>query len=503
MVPVMKITAATSDPVLPTDGLAGCFIDGEWRPAAGGERLAIENPSRRTTIAEVGRGGAEDIDQAVGAAVQAFPAWRILAARERGKRLIALAERIAGQSDDMARLLAAETGNALRTQARPEVMGTVEVLRYFGGVIAEQKGETLPLGPGIFSYSSREPHGVVGAIIPWNAPLLLGAMKVAMALATGNTLVLKPAEDAPLTVIRMMELAADLFPAGVFNIVTGIGEEAGAALARHPGVSKVSFTGSSEVGKLISHAAADRIANISLELGGKSPTIVFPEAASDDLLESTVDGIITAMRFSRQAQSCTAGSRLFLHKDAWDKVMGRLTEKVGAMKMGDALDEANDMGAIINAERYTAVRGYVVEAVERGAEVMVGGAPVPTEEATGYFPPATILARLDNDWRIAREEVFGPVLVAIPWSDEEKVLTWANDTHYGLAGFVFTPDVSTIMRVTRRLDAGWLQVNQGGGQLPGMTYGGTKQSGIGSEFSIEGALEGFTYRKSVTIGFGA
>ncbi|MFP6745506.1 MAG: aldehyde dehydrogenase family protein, partial [Alphaproteobacteria bacterium] len=266
----MNINAATSDPVLPTDGLAGCFIDGEWRPAAGGERLAIENPSRRTTIAEVGRGGAEDIDQAVGAAVQAFPAWRILAARERGKRLIALAERIAGQSDDMARLLAAETGNALRTQARPEVMGTVEVLRYFGGVIAEQKGETLPLGPGIFSYSSREPHGVVGAIIPWNAPLLLGAMKVAMALATGNTLVLKPAEDAPLTVIRMMELAADLFPPGVFNIVTGIGEEAGAALARHPHVAKVSFTGSSEVGKLVSHAAADRIANVSLELGGKS-----------------------------------------------------------------------------------------------------------------------------------------------------------------------------------------------------------------------------------------
>ena len=502
MVPIMNILTAHCNPALPTGGLAGSFIDGEWHAPASGEQLTVENPSRRSTLAEVGRGGAEEVDQAVSAASRAFSAWRVLAARERGKPLLALAERIAEHTEDIARLLAAETGNALRTQARPEVMGTAEVLRYYGGAIAEQKGETLPLGPGIFSYSTREPHGVVGAIIPWNAPLLLGAMKLSMALATGNTLVLKPAEDAPLAVIRMTELAADLFPAGVFNLVTGVGEEAGAALARHPLVSKTSFTGSSEVGKLVAHAAADRIANVTLELGGKSPIIVYPDAASEDLRENTVDGIVAAMRFSRQGQSCTAGSRLFLHRDAWDRVMPRLAEKVGAMKMGDALDEANDIGAIINAERYTAVRDYVVEAIEQGAEVIVGGAPLPTEEVAGYFPPATILAGLDNTWRIAREEVFGPVLVAIPWSDEDDVLDWANDTHYGLAGYVFTPDVSTIMRVTQRLNVGWLQVNQGAGQIPGMSYGGTKQSGIGSEFSIEGALEAYTYRKSVTIGLG-
>lgn len=489
--------------VLPTSGLAGSFIDGEWRTPASGAVLRIENPSRRNTVAEVGRGGAEEVNQAVRAASRAFPAWRILPARERGKRLLALADRMAEHAEDIARLLAAETGNALRTQARPEALGAAEVLRYYGGVIAEQKGETLPLGPGIFSYTTREPHGVVGSIIPWNSPLQLGAVKVSMALATGNTLVLKPAEDAPLAVIRMMELAADLFPAGVFNLVTGIGEEAGAALVQHPQVSKVSFTGSSEVGKLVAHAAADRIAKVTLELGGKSPTIVYPDAASDDLLEDTVNGIISAMRFARQGQSCTAGSRLFLHRDAWDRVMPRLAEKVGAMKMGDALDEANDIGAIINAERYTAVRNYVVEAIGKGAEVIVGGAPVPTEEAEGYFPPATILAGLDNNWRIAREEVFGPVLVAIPWSDEDEVLNWANDTHYGLAGYVFTPDINTVLRVTQRLNAGWLQVNQGGGQIPGMSYGGIKQSGIGSEYSVEGALEAYTYRKSVTIGLKA
>jgi betaine-aldehyde dehydrogenase len=393
----------------------------------------------------------------------------------------------------------AETGNALRTQARPEVMGATGVLRYYAGISVEQKGETLPLGPSLFSYTSREPHGVVGAIIPWNSPLQLAAVKLSMALATGNTLVLKPAEDAPLAVIRMLELAADLFPPGAFNLVTGLGEDAGAALAAHPRVAKVSFTGSSEVGRLVAHAAADRIAKVTLELGGKSPTIVYPEAAREELLEDTVNGIVAAMRFGRQGQSCTAGSRLFLHHDIWDRVMPRLAEKVGAMKMGDALDETNDIGAIINAERYTAVRDYVVEAIAQGAEVVVGGAPLPTEDAKGFFPPATILAGLDNSWRIAREAVFGPVLVAIPWQDEGEVLNWANDTHYGLAGFLFTPDVNTIHRVTQRLDAGWLQVNQGGGQIPGMSYGGTKQSGIGCEYSIEGALEAYTYRKSVTI----
>lgn len=487
-------------PVLPTKGLAGSFIDGEWRAPSSGAVLRIENPSRRSTVAEVGRGGEEEVNQAVRAAVRALPAWRVLPARDRGKRLLALADRMTEHAEDIAHLLAAETGNALRTQARPEALGAAEVLRYYGGVIAEQKGETLPLGPGIFSYSTREPHGVVGSIIPWNSPLQLGAVKVSMALATGNTLVLKPAEDAPLAVIRMMELAADIFPPGVFNLVTGIGEEAGAALVRHPEVAKVSFTGSSEVGKLIAHAAADRIAKVTLELGGKSPTIVYPNAASDDLLDDTVSGIVAAMRFARQGQSCTAGSRLFLHRDAWDRVMPRLAEKVGAMRMGDALDEANDIGAIINAERYTAVRNYVVEAIDKGAEVIVGGAPVPTDEAKGYFPPATILTGLDNSWRIAREEVFGPILVAIPWHDEDEVLNWANDSHYGLAGYVFTPNIDTVLRVTQRLNAGWLQVNQGGGQIPGMSYGGIKQSGIGSEYSIEGALEAYTYRKSVTIG---
>lgn len=487
------------EPTLPVRGLAGCFIEGSWHTPSNGETIDIENPSRRTVLAKVGRGTSKEIDLAVAAATKAFPAWRALAASERGRMLTELGNRLAANAEEVARVLAAESGNAIRTQSRGEAMGASGVLKYYGGVAVEQKGETLPLGPGIFSYSTREPLGVVGSIIPWNSPLQLGAVKISMALATGNTIVLKPAEDAPLAILKLAELAEDIFPPGVFNVVTGLGEEAGAALAQHPGVSKVSFTGSSEVGKLVGHATADRIANVTLELGGKSPCIVFPDAGDPSRLDKTATNIINAMRFARQGQSCTAGSRLFLHREIWDQVMPLVLEKAAAMKVGDALDEANDIGAVINAERYGEIRNYVAEAETQKAEFLIGGTPVSTEEAPGFFPKPTIISCVDNSWRIAREEVFGPVLVAIPWDKEEDVLRMANDTHYGLAAFVFSHDPSTIIRMTRNLDAGWIQVNQGGGQIPGMSYGGIKQSGMGSEYSIEGALESYTFRKCVTM----
>ena len=493
----MTSASKTLEPRLPVDGVAGSFVNGTWHRPESGEKLTVENPSRRTLLAEVGRGTAREVDLAVKAAMAAFPAWRSLAASERGRMLTELGDRLIADAEEVARLLAAETGNAIKTQSRGEVMGAAGVLKYYGGVSVEQKGETLPLGPGIFSYSTREPHGVVGSIIPWNSPLQLGAVKISMALATGNTLVLKPAEDAPLAVLRLVEMAADIFPPGVFNVVTGLGEEAGAALARHPDVAKVSFTGSSEVGKLVAHAAADRIANVTLELGGKSPCIVLPDAAEDAHLEKTVTGICNAMRFARQGQSCTAGSRLFVHRSVWDTIMPRVAEKAAAMIVGDALDPDVDIGAVINGERYGAIRAYVAEAEAEGATFLTGATP--PDDPPGFQPIPTVLTGLDNSWRIAREEVFGPVLVAIPWDDEDEVVAMANDTHYGLAAFIFARDASTIVRMTRAIDAGWVQVNQGGGQIPGMSYGGTKQSGIGSEYSIEGALEAYTFRKCVTI----
>lgn len=493
-------TKIYSGVTLPTAGLAGNFINGEWCAPIGGNTMPVINPCRLDTIASVGAADARDVDAAVAAAKAAFPKWRRKAARERGALLIEFGNRITAHAEEIARILAAETGNALRTQSRPEVASTAEVLRYYGGVIAEQKGETLPLGPGLFSYTTREPLGVVGAIIPWNSPLVLAAVKIGMSLGTGNTLVLKPAEDAPLAVIRIAELAADLFPAGVFNVVTGEGLAAGAPLSAHADVAKVSFTGSHEVGQKVAHAVADRIGHLTLELGGKSPCIVYPDAGTDALLDTTVNNIIAAMRFARQGQSCTAGSRLFLHRSIWDKVMPRLVAKVNALKVGDALDEATDIGAVINAERYTAVCGFIKEAIDSGAKVETGRLPPSAKDAKGYFPSPVIFSGVDNSWRIAREEVFGPVLVAIPWTDEADVLTMANDTHYGLAAYVFTQDLTAALRATEKLDAGWIQVNRAGGQIPGMSYGGAKQSGIGSEYSIEGALESYTQRKSVTIG---
>lgn len=485
---------------LPSAGLAGNFINGQWQKPIGGATLEVINPCRLDVIARVGAADARDIDAAVAAAKAAFPKWRRRAARERGAMLIEFGNRITAHADEIACILAAETGNALRTQSRPEVASTAEVLRYYGGVIAEQKGETLPLGPGLFSYTTREPFGVVGAIIPWNSPLVLAAVKIGMSLGTGNTLVLKPAEDAPLAVIRIAELAADIFPPGVFNVVTGEGVAAGAPLSQHADVAKVSFTGSLEVGQKVAHAVADRIGHLTLELGGKSPCIVYPDVAGEGQLDTTVNNIISAMRFARQGQSCTAGSRLFVHRSIWDQVMPRLVQKVNALRVGDALDESSDIGAVINAERYTAVRGFIQQAIEAGAKVETGQLPPSIADAKGYFPTPVIFSGVDNTWRIAKEEVFGPVLVAIAWDTEEEVLAMANDTHYGLAAYVFTNDVGAALRATDALDAGWIQVNRAGGQIPGMSYGGAKQSGIGAEYSIEGALESYTSRKSVTFG---
>lgn len=488
---------ALLDYQLPTDGLAGNYINGAWHWPASGALLSIENPSRRTPICDIGKGGAEEVDLAVKAARAALPAWRNLPASERGKLLAELGRRLAANAEEVARVLAAETGNAVKTQSRGEAMGAAGVLQYYGGVAVEQKGETLPLGEGLLSYSSREPHGVVGSIVPWNSPLQLGSVKISMALITGNCLVLKPAEDAPLALLKLAELAHGLLPPGVLNIVTGIGEEAGAALAQHPDVDKVSFTGSSEVGKLIGKATSERIAKLTLELGGKSPTIVFPDAIAEGRLETTAQQVVNAMRFARQGQSCTAGSRLFIHQDIWQELLPQVINKAKALKVGDALDDEVDMGAVINAERYGEICAYVAEAKQQGAEFVLGD--VLEDNSQGFTPGPVIITGVDNSWRISREEVFGPVMVVIPFSSEAEVIAMANDTHYGLAAFIFSHDISRVTRVSRALDAGWIQVNQGGGQIPGMSYGGTKQSGMGSEYSIEGALEAYTYRKCITI----
>jgi betaine-aldehyde dehydrogenase len=476
---------------------AKMLIGGHWVDAASGETLIVENPGRRTPIATIPRGRAEDVNRAAEAARKALPDWSKVPPRQRGRLLLKIADAMEARIEELAKIIAEETGNAIRTQARGEATLTADIFRYFAGLAGELKGETIPLGEHVLSYTRREPLGVVGAIIPWNAPVLLGALKIAPALCAGNTLVLKTAEDAPLGVLFMTEICHQFLPPGVLNVLTGTGEECGGPLANHPVIAKLSFTGSTAVGKIIMHAAAERIVPVSLELGGKSPSIVYPDADEDWV----VDGVIAGMRFTRQSQSCTAGSRLFLHKDIFDTFLDKLTKKVTALTIGDPLDEASDIGSIINEKQFRKVCGYVDEGLKRkDAKLVFGGLP-PSDGplSQGYYALPTVFADTSNDWRLAREEIFGPVLVAIPWTDEADAIRMANDSHYGLAAYVWTHDIGSGLRTAHAIESGWVQVNQGLGQQPGHSYGGYKQSGIGREFSLEGMLDSFTQRKNVTV----
>lgn len=487
----------TARPDTDFHGPSRMLIGENWVESETGETIPVENPATREILTTVPRGRRADVDRAVAAASSALPGWKQMRPRDRGKLLSAIAVDLDEAREEIARSIAAETGNAIRTQSRPEAATAADVFRYFGGLASELKGETIPLHHRMLSYSLREPFGVVGAIIPWNAPVSLGSIKIAMAITTGNTLVLKAAEDAPLAVLRMAEICSRHLPPGVLNVVTGYGDECGAGLAQHSGISKLSFTGSTEIGKSVLHAAADRILPVSLELGGKSPAIVFPDANED----SVVDGVIAGMRFTRQGQSCTAGSRLFLHSSIAEAFVDRLATKLSQLKVGDPLDEQTDMGALINRKQFDRVCAYIKDGMsQEGVSVVIGGLPPTTGPlAAGYFINPTVLANVDNDWRVAREEIFGPVLCVIPWSDIDDAIRMANDSHYGLAAFVWTHDIGRALSTAHSLEAGWIQINQGGGQILGQSYGGVKQSGFGREMSLEGLLDAFTQRKSVTV----
>lgn len=473
------------------------LIGGEWVPAKSGETIAVENPGRRQIIATVPRGGAEDVDLAVKKAHAAFASFKKTAPRERGRMLQIIADKIEAEHENLARQVAEETGNALRTQARPEVKIAADIFRYFGGLASELKGETLPLGHDLLSFTQREPIGVVAAVIPWNAPFLLASLKIAPALCAGNTVVMKTAEDAPLAVLALAKICSEVVPPGTLNMLSGTGQECGAPLLNHPLVAKLSFTGSTAVGKLVMEAAAKRVLPVSLELGGKSPSIVYPDATDDWVVE----GLVAAMRFTRQSQSCTAGSRLFLHRKIYDNVLERLVEAATKLRLGDPLAEESDVGSIINERQYNRVCGYIEEGMKQsGSKLLCGGHPRDDKSlGDGYYLRPTIFAQGTNDWRLAREEIFGPVLVAIPWDDEDDVIRMANDSHYGLAAYVWTHDIGRALRAARDIESGWVQVNQGGGQVPGHSYGGYKQSGLGREFSLAAMLDSFTQTKNITI----
>lgn len=476
------------------------FIGGEWVDAVDGATLEVITPiDRNVTIATTPRAQQADADRAVEAARSAFPAWAALPFAERSKALLKCADALEAASEELAQLTALDTGNAIRTQARPEAGTLVALFRYFAGVAGEVKGVTLPSDDGTLQYTRREPLGVVAGILPWNSPLLIAAFKTPAALAAGNTIILKAAEDAPLTILKMAEICAEHLPAGVLNVVTGYGAEIGDALVNHPGVDKLSFTGSSQIGKMVGGKATERMAHVSLELGGKSPCIVFPDSCTDEV----VDQVMLATRFARQSQSCTTGSRVFLHEDIAEEFLAKMVERTKGMTVGDPRDEASDIGCIINAKQYDRVQGFIDEALAQdGVKVEYDGREDLQVGEPGFYHAPIILSQVDPSWRVAREEVFGPLLSVITWKDVDAVVEMANDSHYGLAAFVFSKNLDDALRTAHRIDSGWVQVNQGGGQIPGQSYGGMKDSGVGRESSLEGMLEGFTQIKQINVKLG-
>jgi aldehyde dehydrogenase (NAD+) len=472
------------------------WIGGEWRDARDGGRFETSFPATGEALAEVAAGGAADIDDAVSAARRAFEdaAWRRMDAADRGALLWRMGDILEQRGAELARLEVLDNGKPIR-EAKIDIRQAVDALRYYAGWTTKLQGDTIPVRGNILNYTVREPVGVVGAIIPWNFPLLMAVWKIAPALACGNTVVLKPAEQTPLTALELAAIAAEAgLPAGVLNVVPGLGETAGAALVKHPDVDKVAFTGSTAVGRLIMREAAETVKKVSLELGGKSPNIIFADAD----VAAAARGAFSAI-FYNTGQCCTAGSRLLVHESVKDELLEQLVDRAAKMQPADPLDAKARLGPMISAEHMERVLGYIEQGRAEGAQLLTGGGRALYEGAErGYWVQPTVFDAVAEDHCIAREEIFGPVLSVIPFADDDEAVALANRTEYGLAAGIWSRDIGRAHRVARALQAGTVWINTYHPADAASPFGGYKQSGFGRELG-QYSLDLYTQIKSVWV----
>jgi acyl-CoA reductase-like NAD-dependent aldehyde dehydrogenase len=475
------------------------YVGGAWVDARSGDTFDTTDPATGAVLASVPRAGTDDVDTAVTAARRAFEdgSWgSAIAERERASMLFRMAAAVAVRRDELAELEVRDSGKPI-ADARADIDEVVFMFEYYGGWATKISGDIPPVGPDAMSLVVKEPVGVCGLIVPWNYPMLMAAQKVAPALAAGCTVVLKPAEQTPLTALRMAAIAEEVdLPAGVLNVVTGLGPEAGAPLLTHPEVDKISFTGSKAVGQLIQRTCADQLKRVTLELGGKSPNIVFADAGLEQAIEGTSLGI-----FGNQGEVCSAGSRVLVHRSIYDDVLQGMSEFAAGMKLGSGLDPDTTMGPLVSAAQRDRVQGYIDAGPADGATLVYAGArPDDPALAGGYFVPPTIF-EATNDARIAREEIFGPVATVIPFSDVDEAVRLSNDTEYGLAAAIWTRDIGLALRTAKAVRAGVVWVNDSQPAPSEAIWGGYKQSGIGRELGPY-ALDAYLETKQIYINLG-
>lgn len=474
------------------------FIDGKFVDAVSGETLASLNPHDNSVITQVAMAGHADIDAAVAAAQRAFPAWSRMAAAERGRILLRLADLIEVNAEDLARLESLDTGHPLKDSRFLDVPRTAACYRYFGGMADKFQGETIPVEAGFLNYTLREPVGVVGQVVPWNFPLMFTSWKMAPALAAGNCIVMKPAEITPLSSLKIAELMAEAgMPPGVVNIVPGLGHVAGQYIAEHPGIAKVAFTGSTATGKRIIEASAGNLKKVQLELGGKGPNIVFEDAN----LMAAVNGSAWAI-FHNQGQACIAGSRLVLHEKIADAFLEKFVPLAQSIRLGNPMDDSTEMGPLTSVQHRDRVLSYVDVARQQGGELIAGGKSPGGALAGGCYVEPTIVRAASFKDRVAQEEVFGPFVTVLTFKDDAEALQIANGTDYGLGSGLWTGNVQRAHKLARDIHAGMVWINCYKRVNPGSPFGGVGQSGYGREMGFD-AMREYTQVKSVWVNIDA